>query len=88
MGLMGCSHPGKSPEGGLFGRVPQGGLLGSPKDAEDAQAIQQAVPEAVNLAGKTSLVDAIDLMSCAELVVSNDRVAQNSKLLCRGAWLV
>ena len=47
-------------------------LMGSPKDAEDAQAIQQVVPQAINLAGKTSLVDAIDLMSCAELVVSND----------------
>lgn len=47
-------------------------LMGSPKDAEDAAGIHAAVPDCHNLAGQTSLVDAIDLMSVAEQAVCND----------------
>lgn len=47
-------------------------LLGSPKDEADCAMIQAQVPEAVNLAGRTRLVDAVDLMSVATNVVCND----------------
>jgi heptosyltransferase II len=60
-------------------------ILGSAKDSIDAQTIIKSVrqsvlqknPEAnpgdcVDLTGKTSLADAIDLMSCADRVISND----------------
>jgi len=48
-------------------------LLGSPKDYATAQAIeQQSGYELINLCGKTRLVDAIDLLSCADLAISND----------------
>lgn len=48
-------------------------LLGSKKDAPVAQSIQSATQNrCVDLTGKTSLADAIDLLSLATLVVSND----------------
>ena len=48
-------------------------LLGSPKDSDSAEAIVQASNGAcVNLCGKTSLAEAIDLMSLATQVVTND----------------
>lgn len=56
-------------------------ILGSAKDSIDAQTIIQSMlqknPElnredCVDLTGKTSLADAIDLMSCADRVISND----------------
>jgi heptosyltransferase-2 len=52
-------------------------LFGSQKDQPVAEAIRdQLIPglreEAVNLCGNTSLAEAIDLMSCASAVVSND----------------
>jgi heptosyltransferase-2 len=48
-------------------------LLGSPKDQSVALAIQQAVNHAcMDLTGQTSLGEAIDLLSLATLVVSND----------------
>lgn len=52
-------------------------LMGSDKDREDTETIVQAVTpkhqEAlVNLAGQTSLLDAIDLIGAAQGVVSND----------------
>ena len=48
-------------------------LLGSQKDQVITQAIQQATDGAcVDLAGKTNLGEAIDLLSLARLVVSND----------------
>lgn len=48
-------------------------LFGSPNDAQVGDAIAQAARAAVaNLCGKTTLADAIDLMSLADVVVSND----------------
>ena len=48
-------------------------LMGSDKDIPDCQSIDQATTARCNiLAGKTSLPEAIDLISCAGLVVSND----------------
>jgi heptosyltransferase-2 len=52
-------------------------IFGSAKDAPVAEAIREALPEAqrqycTNLAGKTKLAEAIDLLSCAAAVVSND----------------
>lgn len=52
-------------------------IFGSAKDAEVADAISGMLSEqqrrnCVNLAGKTSLAQAIDLLSVAEAVISND----------------
>lgn len=52
-------------------------VFGSQNDAAVAEAIRAALPEnqrkhCVNLAGKTALAEAIDLLSCAHAVVSND----------------
>ncbi len=47
-------------------------LFGSPKDAEITQAVAAAVPEAVDLGGQTSLLEAVDLLSLAPITVSND----------------
>ena len=52
-------------------------IFGSEKDAPVAEAIRNALPESQRifchlLAGKTKLAEAIDLLSCANAVVSND----------------
>jgi len=48
-------------------------LFGSPNDAEVGEAIARAASaEVANLCGKTTLTDAVDLLSLASLVVSND----------------
>ncbi len=52
-------------------------IFGSEKDAEVAESIRNALPESQrvschHLAGKTKLAEAIDLLSCASAVVSND----------------
>lgn len=47
-------------------------LLGSPAEHDSAEQIRALAPEAVNLAGRTRLVDAIDLLAAAETVVCND----------------
>ncbi|MDG2276748.1 MAG: lipopolysaccharide heptosyltransferase II [Pseudomonadales bacterium] len=47
-------------------------LLGSPGDAEDCARITELTPKVVNLAGKTSLLDAIDLLAVCSRVVCND----------------
>jgi len=52
-------------------------LFGSKSDHPGSETICQTLPEHLrekihNLAGKTSLAQAIDLLSCAEAVVSND----------------
>jgi len=48
-------------------------ILGSAKDGETALKIeQQSGTQLMNLCGKTSLLDAVDLLSCANLAISND----------------
>lgn len=49
-------------------------IMGSANDGSDAAAILAALPDGgcINLTGKTSLAEAIDLMACADCVVSND----------------
>ncbi len=47
-------------------------LFGSPHDAEITQAIASAVPDVLDLGGRTSLTEAIDLLSLAHITVSND----------------
>jgi heptosyltransferase-2 len=57
----------------LIDRGAQVWLFGSAKDHEAAREITAALPEAcANLTGKTDLASAIDLMSLARVVVSND----------------
>ena len=47
-------------------------LLGSAKDEPVCEAIAQAAPRCVNLAGRTSLAEAIALIAGARAMVSND----------------
>lgn len=47
-------------------------LLGSKNDRPTTRAIRDIVPAAVELGGRTSLEQAIDLLSLADAVVSND----------------
>ena len=48
-------------------------LLGSPKDAASGdEIVRRSGGACVNLCGSTKLDEAVDLMSCADLVVSND----------------
>jgi heptosyltransferase-2 len=48
-------------------------VLGGPKDQNDGDSIVEHLGEfAVNLCGKTQLVDAIDLLAAADKAVSND----------------
>ena len=48
-------------------------LLGSPKDYDTAVKIEQKSGcTLINLCGKTTLLDAVDLLSCANLAISND----------------
>lgn len=52
-------------------------IFGSERDAAVGEAIRQALPATQrefckNLAGKTKLAEAIDLLSCANKVISND----------------
>ncbi|MFU8815404.1 MAG: lipopolysaccharide heptosyltransferase II [Pseudomonadales bacterium] len=47
-------------------------LLGSPGDAAACAEIRALAPGAVDLAGRTSLLDAVDLLSVADHVICND----------------
>ncbi len=47
-------------------------LMGSPNDAEDAAKIEGLVPDVRNLTGRTSLTDAVDILSRATAAVCND----------------
>ena len=56
----------------LMARGYQVWLFGSANDREIAEEIARALPGAVNLAGATTLDEAIDLLSLAAYVVTND----------------
>jgi heptosyltransferase-2 len=56
----------------LMGRGKTIWLMGSPADAADCAKIAERAPGVHNLAGQTTLADAIDLLSVCEQVVSND----------------
>jgi heptosyltransferase-2 len=47
-------------------------LLGSPGEREACEQIRALAPQALNLAGRTRLLDAVDLLSAAAVVVCND----------------
>ncbi len=47
-------------------------LVGSAKERDIGDAISRNCATAVNLCGRTTLDDAVVLLSCADLVVSND----------------
>lgn len=47
-------------------------VLGSPNDRELGAAIARRVPEILDLTGRTSLLEAVDLLSLAEAAVTND----------------
>jgi len=47
-------------------------LFGSPKDQASCTAITEIAPSAVDLSGKTKLVDVVDLIALCKLVVCND----------------
>jgi len=48
-------------------------LLGSPKDTETAnEIVQKSGCDLINLCGETRLLDAVDLLSCTHLAISND----------------
>ena len=47
-------------------------LVGSAKERDIGEAIAGISPHAVNLFGRTTLDEAVVLLSCADLVVSND----------------
>ncbi|MFL2528041.1 MAG: lipopolysaccharide heptosyltransferase II [Candidatus Azotimanducaceae bacterium] len=47
-------------------------LLGSEKDGSDCELIENKANGAINLAGKTSLEDVVDLISLADTLVCND----------------
>ncbi len=49
-------------------------IFGGPKDVEISESIAKTVnsPHCISLAGKTKLLDAVDLLSLADTVVSND----------------
>lgn len=47
-------------------------LMGSPTDAKDCAEIAAAAPGVTDLSGRTTLLDAVDLISVAEQVVCND----------------
>ena len=62
--------------GELAQRLGEGGiravLLGGAGDREVAAEIRDAAPDVIDLTGRTSLADAIDVLACADAVVSND----------------
>ncbi len=47
-------------------------LLGSEKDSDDCASIAREVKGVIDLSGKTSLVDVVDLISLAEFLICND----------------
>ena len=47
-------------------------VLGSPNDRELGTAIASLAPEVLDLTGRTSLLEAVDLLSLAEAAVTND----------------
>ncbi len=47
-------------------------LMGSPNDARDCEIIARLAPGCINLAGRTKLLDALDLLSVCRQVICND----------------
>ena len=56
----------------ILARGGQVWLMGSPSDGADCAEISELAPGCVNLAGRTSLLDAVDLLSVCRQVVCND----------------
>ena len=56
----------------LLERGGQVWLMGSPNDVQDCEDIARQAPGCVNLAGRTRLIDALDLLSVCRQVVCND----------------
>ena len=52
-------------------------LVGSPSESELCQKIQTQVPEALNLAGKTSLIELAEVIAASDYLVSNDSGAMH-----------
>ena len=47
-------------------------IFGSPKDAEIGRAIAESAPGTIDLTGRTTLIEAIDLLALADVVLTND----------------
>src|SRR5690606_37578329 len=52
-------------------------IIGSPEEASYAQEIQEKIPGALNIAGKPSLIELVQLFKFGRYLVSNDNGAMH-----------